>query len=89
MRSEFLPKSPNSSHKELVMSNRSSMIDRLVRSALQTGCLSVESEGLIRQLLNTQLQSEVDLKALQLLHSAMQQGRVQREAPASVAPPGL
>jgi hypothetical protein len=65
------------------------MIDRLVRSALQTGCLSVESEGLIRQLLNTRLQSEIDLKALQLLHSAMQQGRVQREAPESVAPPGL
>ncbi|MDG2617111.1 hypothetical protein P7L53_12755 [Thermoleptolyngbya sichuanensis XZ-Cy5] len=71
------------------MANRGSMIDRLVRSALQTGCLSVESEGLIRQLLNSQLQSEVDLKALQLLHSAVQQGRVQREAPESVAPPGL
>lgn len=65
------------------------MIHRLVRSALQTGCLSVESEGLIRQLLNTQLQNEGDREALQLLHSAVQQGRVQREAPESVAPPGL
>ncbi|GAB4141586.1 MAG: hypothetical protein Fur0046_17640 [Cyanobacteria bacterium J069] len=65
------------------------MIDRLVKSALQTGCLSVESEGLIRQLLNTQLQTETDLTALQLLYSAVQQGRVQREAPNSVAPPKL
>ncbi len=60
------------------------MIDRLVKSAFQTGCLSVESEGLIRQLLTLKTHSLQDLTALETLYNAVCLGQVQREAPASV-----
>ncbi len=56
------------------------MIKRLVESALQTGCLSVESEGLIRQLLAVKQVNPSDADALHTLQLAVQQGQVQREA---------
>ncbi len=58
------------------------MITRLVQSAFSTGCLSVESEGLIRQLLSMQGYSykPSDLAALERLHEAVNAGRIQREA---------
>ncbi|GEM_PF-1296158 len=59
------------------------MIDRLVKSAFQTGCLSVESEGLIRQLLTLKTHSLKDLTALESLYNAVCLGQVQREAPES------
>ncbi len=59
------------------------MIDRLVKSAFQTGCLSVESEGLIRQLLTLKTHSLKDLTALETLYNAVCLGQVQREAPES------
>lgn len=59
------------------------MIDRLVKSAFQTGCLSVESEGLIRQLLTLKTHSPKDMTALETLYNAVCLGQVEREAPES------
>lgn len=56
------------------------MISRLVQSAFQTGCLSVESEGLIRQVLAMRGYQISDLAALEELHRAVSTGRIQREA---------
>jgi hypothetical protein len=56
------------------------MIRRLVQSAFQTGCLSVESEGLIRQVLATGYYLATDLDHLETLHQALNQGNVQRES---------
>lgn len=56
------------------------MIDRLVTSAFQTGCLSVESEALIRQVLTARTYRVSDLERLQQLKDAIQSGQVKREA---------
>lgn len=56
------------------------MISRLVRSAFQTGYLSVESEGLIRQVLSIRGYQVSDLAALEELHRAVDAGRIKREA---------
>jgi hypothetical protein len=56
------------------------MIGRLVQSAFQTGYLSVESEGLIRQVLSIPGYQVSDLAALEELHKALGSGQVKREA---------
>lgn len=56
------------------------MIRRLVQSAFQTGSLSVESEGLIRQILAIRSYQPADLIALQKLHQAVCSGQIKREA---------
>ena len=60
------------------------MIGRLVQSAFQTGCLSVESEGLIRQVLAMRGYQSADLAALEQLYNAVHTGQIQREAQNSV-----
>ena len=57
-----------------------SMICRLVQSAFQTGYLSVESEGLIRQMISIYSYQTTDLLALEELHQAIYAGQVKREA---------
>lgn len=57
-----------------------SMIHRLVQSAFQTGHLSVESEGLIRQVIAVRGYQATDLSALEELHQAIYAGKVKREA---------
>jgi hypothetical protein len=61
------------------------MIRTLVKSAFQTGCLSVASEGLIRQVLVMKGYQSADLEALDILHKALNAGEIQREARQSVA----
>lgn len=56
------------------------MLNRLVKSALKTGCLSVEAEGLIRQLSAIRGYSMADRAALEELTQAVQKGQVKREA---------
>ena len=56
------------------------MISTLVKSAFQTGYLSVESEGLIRQMLTLKSCPPSDLDALEVLYEALQNGQVRREA---------
>jgi hypothetical protein len=56
------------------------MLNRLIASAFETGCLSVESEALIRQVLATRTYRVSDLERLQHLWDAVQDGRVKREA---------
>ncbi|GAB4385178.1 MAG: hypothetical protein Kow00121_49740 [Elainellaceae cyanobacterium] len=56
------------------------MITRLVQSAFQTGYLSVESEGLIRQVLSIRSYQPADLDALRKLQRAVYTGQVKREA---------
>jgi hypothetical protein len=56
------------------------MLRHLVHSAFQTGHLSVESEGLIRQMLTIRSYQSADLAALQALRQALQAGEIQREA---------
>lgn len=56
------------------------MIRRLVESAFQTGYLSVESEGLIRQILAVRGYQPSDLAALHDLWQAVCSGQVKREA---------
>jgi hypothetical protein len=56
------------------------MIRTLVQSAFQTGCLSVASEGLIRQVLEMKGYEASDLEALSALYEAVDSGRIQREA---------
>jgi hypothetical protein len=55
------------------------MIRTLVRSAFQTGCLSVASEGLIRQVLEMKGYEASDLEALAALYEAVNSGQIQRE----------
>jgi hypothetical protein len=55
------------------------MIYSLVQSAFQTGYLSVESEGLIRQVVGCGGCNTVDLEALQQLCRALETGDVRRE----------
>lgn len=63
------------------------MITTLVQSAFQTGYLSVESEGLIRQVLSSRGYKGTDLEALKQLYDAIQAGRVRREAHRSIEMP--
>lgn len=56
------------------------MLTRLVQSAFQTGYLSVESEGLIRQVLSIRSYQSADLEELRKLQQAVCTGRVKREA---------
>jgi hypothetical protein len=56
------------------------MISALVESAFQTGCLSVESEGLLHQMLLTRSYQLEDLTALRALYDAVRSGRIKREA---------
>lgn len=62
-----------------------SMIHRLVQSAFQTGYLSVESEGLIRQMIAVRSYETTDLSVLEALHEAIYIGQVKREARESVS----
>lgn len=52
----------------------------LVQSALKTGCLSVASEGLIRQILEIKGYQTSDLEALNVLYEAVKSGQIEREA---------
>ncbi len=56
------------------------MIKNLVKSALQTGCLSVASEGLMLQVINCKAYQSQDIKALTELQEAVGLGKVRREA---------
>jgi hypothetical protein len=56
------------------------MIEKLVQSALRTGWLSVESEGLICQMLQIRGCQSVESDALHQLSIAIQTGQIQREA---------
>lgn len=60
------------------------MIHTLVQSAFQTGCLSVESEGLIRQVLAIRGYKAADLEILEKLYDAVHAGVIQREAPGEI-----
>lgn len=55
------------------------MISRLVQSAFQTGCLSVASEALIRQVLSTRSCQFTDFDALKQLEQAIGSGIIRRE----------
>lgn len=56
------------------------MIRTLIASAFQTGYLSVESEGLLHQVLTTRCYQSEDLKALTALYEAIRMGKIKREA---------
>ncbi len=56
------------------------MIRTLVQSAFKTGCLSVASEGLIRQVLEMKGYEASDLEALTVLSEALNSGQIEREA---------
>jgi hypothetical protein len=62
------------------------MIQRLVQSAFQTGCLSVASEALIRQVLSAQGYQLTDITALETLEAAIQSGQIQRESKSEISP---
>ncbi len=61
------------------------MIRIIVESAFQTGCLSVESEGLLRQVLAAKIYGSRDLDALTALDNAVHAGQIEREARANAA----
>ncbi len=65
------------------------MLSTLVKSALQTGYLSVESEGLIRQILAVGRCPQSDLDTLEILYDALQRGQIQREAQNDMKLPSL
>jgi len=56
------------------------MIRTLVESAFQTGCLSVESEGLLHQVLAIKSYQSEDLADLAALYDAVRAGAIKREA---------
>ncbi|WP_016951372.1 hypothetical protein [Anabaena sp. PCC 7108] len=56
------------------------MIRTLIASAFQTGYLSVESEGLLRQVLETKCYQPEDLKDIESLYEAIHTGKIKREA---------
>lgn len=56
------------------------MIRTLVESAFQTGYLSVESEGLLHQVLATKCYSQEDLTVLTALYDAVSAGQIKRES---------
>lgn len=60
------------------------MIRALVESAFQTGYLSVESEGLLHQMLARIYRSE-DVAALTRLSDAVRAGLVKREASSNLS----
>lgn len=60
------------------------MIRALVESAFKTGCLSVESEGLLHQVLATKSYDSQDLAALTALYDAVRLGEIKREAPSNL-----
>ncbi|MFB2834442.1 hypothetical protein [Floridanema evergladense] len=60
------------------------MIRSLVKSAFQTGCLSVASEGLIGQVLAYKGYQSADLDALSSLYYAVNSGQIEREARGAV-----
>lgn len=57
------------------------MIRALVESAFQTGYLSVESEGLLHQVLGSRSYRTEDLEKIDLLCQALDEGRIKRESP--------
>lgn len=61
------------------------MIRALIESAFQTGCLSVESEGLLHQVLTTKSYQSEDLAALAALYDAVREGAIKREASSNLA----
>lgn len=65
------------------------MISALVKSAFQTGYLSVESEGLIRQVLALRSYRKNDLDSLEALYEALETGQIQREAQDNIQLPSL
>jgi len=56
------------------------MIRALVESAFQTGCLSVESEGLLHQMITSKSYQSNDVAALEALYEAVRAGQIKREA---------
>ncbi|WP_199248467.1 hypothetical protein [[Phormidium] sp. ETS-05] len=60
------------------------MIIKLVNSAFQTGCLSVESEGLMRQMVALKAYKSTDIEALTKLRAAVNAGAIQRETKAQI-----
>ncbi len=56
------------------------MIKSLVNSAFQTGCLSVASESLIRQLQSIKGFELSELEVISNLEQALSTGQVEREA---------
>lgn len=60
------------------------MIRALVESAFQTGCLSVESEGLLHQVLATKSYQSDDLALLASLDDGIRTGAIKREASANL-----
>ncbi|HYW20627.1 MAG TPA: hypothetical protein VE956_15210 [Nodularia sp. (in: cyanobacteria)] len=62
------------------------MIRTLVESAFQTGYLSVESEGLLHQVLATKCYSSDDLVVLSALYDAVSTGKIKREASSQLPP---
>ncbi|MBW4669187.1 MAG: hypothetical protein KME60_17610 [Cyanomargarita calcarea GSE-NOS-MK-12-04C] len=56
------------------------MIRAIVESAFQTGCLSVESEGLLHQVLASKSYDSDDLASLGALGKAVDAGQIKREA---------
>jgi len=73
----------------IVLPTQALMISTLVKSAFQTGYLSVESEGLIRQMLALKSCPKSDLDALATLYDALQKGQIQREAQGNLQLPTL
>jgi hypothetical protein len=65
------------------------MIHAIVESAFKTGCLSVESEALIRQIIAKGGCKSTDLDALQTLWDAVNSGTIRREAMCNLAMPLL
>jgi len=61
------------------------MIRALVESAFQTGYLSVESEGLLHQMLATRIYQAEDVAALTRLCDAVRAGQVKREASSNIS----
>jgi hypothetical protein len=59
------------------------MIRTIIESAFQTGYLSVESEGLLQQVLATKCYQPEDLPALATLYDAVRTGKIKREASSS------
>lgn len=59
------------------------MIRALIESAFKTGYLSVESEGLLYQVLTAKSYRPDELTALAQLYDAVQSGKIKREAASS------
>ncbi|QLE59407.1 hypothetical protein [Nostoc sp. TCL26-01] len=56
------------------------MIRALIESAFETGYLSVESEGLLHQVLATKCYQPEDMAPLASLYDAVSTGQIKREA---------